>query len=133
MRDYGLGGKRSPMGVMPKISIFDITENMLPPPRPAYQPRTEVERLLIELLKQPDQPRRERTGLGRRDSYGIKEREHSSTRCCCCRCGISLSRRQRSSSRTDAWVDCVDMDRDVLMDEGISTARSEALRAGGVS
>ncbi|WAY18426.1 hypothetical protein OF855_24625 [Mycolicibacterium fortuitum] len=73
---------------MTAVSIFDVTVDMVRPPR-RYEPQTADERLIADLLSAPVAPRRER--VGRRDSYGIPESLSLRVeRQYCSRCGISF-------------------------------------------
>ncbi|MEW2483599.1 hypothetical protein AB0876_28835 [Mycobacterium sp. NPDC049093] len=75
---------------MTAVSIFDVTVDMVRPPR-RYEPRTADERLITDLLNTPVPPRRDRSG--RRDSYGVPESlSLRLERQYCSRCGISFKR-----------------------------------------
>lgn len=80
-------------GAVKAISIFDVTEDMLPVHAP-YRPVTDDDRLFLELLAldPPGPPRRpsEARAGNHRDSYGISDAEHSVRRLCS-RCGIHFS------------------------------------------
>lgn len=80
-------------GASKSVSIFDVTEDMLPPRRAPYQPVTSDDRLLLDLLELDAQRPQQTTETGsgnRRDSYGIADSEHGKRRLCT-RCGIQFS------------------------------------------
>ena len=90
---------------MTVVSIFDVTEDMVRPLRP-YVPQTPTDRLLAELLAQPDPIVRPRENVGRLDSYGVPECEAMRiARRYCTRCGISFD---RCPGRGRVCRDCVD-------------------------
>ncbi|MEN4466876.1 hypothetical protein ABFV47_33075 [Mycolicibacterium fortuitum] len=96
---------------MKAISIFDVTEDMLPVRAP-YRPVTDDDRLYLQLLaldppSPPHRPPEDRVAGNHRDSYGISDAEHNVRRLCS-RCGIHFSLCPHAGF--GICVDCADVE-----------------------